>query len=205
MKLRSIVATSVIAAGIAGAIVITQNNSVSASQSTKSQSAKLSAKDRAELERLRANALRLTAENAAVQQNLKTFDNLDYVVFSGQKWERLKESHAPNVKVVWPDGHVTVGIEQHIQDLKGLFVHAPNTRIKDHPVGFGVGNMTVVEGVFEATFTKPLPDGKGGFIQPTGKSVKIPMSTIGFWKDGLMYEEHLFWDNQAYTKQLGLG
>jgi hypothetical protein len=49
-----------------------------------------------------------------------------------------------------------------------------------------------------------MPDGKGGFIQPTGKAFKMPMATIGFWKNGTMYEEHLFWDNATYAKQIGL-
>jgi hypothetical protein len=30
------------------------------------------------------------------------------------------------------------------------------------------------------------------------------MATIGHWKDGVMDEEWLFWDNQAFMKQIGL-
>jgi hypothetical protein len=30
------------------------------------------------------------------------------------------------------------------------------------------------------------------------------MATVGHWKDGLMIEEYLFWDNQAFMKQIGL-
>ncbi len=174
-------------------------------KSSKSSKAKPNSADQAELERLRVLALALSKDNAEIQANLKTFDALDFDIFSNQKWDQLKESHAQNVKVVWPDGHFTVGIDKHIEDLKALFVHAPDTRIKEHPVAFGTKNMTIVEGVFEGTFTKPMPDGKGGFIQPTGKAFKMPMATIGFWKDGTMYEEHLFWDNQTYGKQIGLG
>ncbi|RYY19988.1 MAG: polyketide cyclase, partial [Sphingobacteriaceae bacterium] len=54
------------------------------------------------------------------------------------------------------------------------------------------------------TFTKPMPIGNGKFIQPTGKAYKFPMATVGLWKDGVMIEEHLFWDNQAFTKQIGI-
>ncbi|RYF09107.1 MAG: polyketide cyclase, partial [Oxalobacteraceae bacterium] len=63
---------------------------------------------------------------------------------------------------------------------------------------------TVVTGVMEGTFTKPMPTGDGKFIQPTGKAFKLPMATVGLWKEGTMTEEHLFWDNQTYMKQLGL-
>jgi hypothetical protein len=27
---------------------------------------------------------------------------------------------------------------------------------------------------------------------------------VGVWENGVMKEEHLFWDNQTYAKQIGL-
>jgi hypothetical protein len=84
-----------------------------------------------------------TAENIA-HCNLATFDNLDFDVFTNQKWDRLKESHAPDILVHWPDGHTTKGIERHIQDLKAMFVYAPDTRIKEHPVKIGTAEWTSV-------------------------------------------------------------
>lgn len=42
------------------------------------------------------------------------------------------------------------------------------------------------------------------FIQPTGKRFEIPMCTVGHWKDGVMIEEWLYWDNATYMKQIGL-
>jgi hypothetical protein len=142
-----------------------------------------------------------------LDKNLQTFDTLDYTVFSNQEWVRLHESHAHDIKVNWPDGHFTVGIDKHIEDLKAMFVYAPDTRIKQHPIRFGnsTGEWTCVTGVFEGTFTKPMPIGKGKFIQPTNKAFKMPMCTVGHWKDGVMIEESLFWDNQTYMNQIGLG
>jgi hypothetical protein len=153
---------------------------------------------------LRKIAMELTASNDTIANHLRTFDTLDYEVFSNQQWHRFKESHAQNIKVFWPDGHVTEGLDVHLEDMKKLFVHAPDTRIKEHPIKFGSGNYTLVTGVFEGTFTKPMPIGNGKFIQPTGKAFKMPMATVGIWKDGVMIEEHLFWDNQTYAKQIGL-
>lgn len=153
---------------------------------------------------LRKMAIELAASNNTIASHLRTFDTLDYEVFSNQEWHRFKESHAQNIKVFWPDGHVTDGLDKHIEDMKNLFVHAPDTRIKEHPIKFGSGNYTLVTGVFEGTFTKPMPVGNGKFIQPTGKAFKMPMATVGIWKDGVMIEEHLFWDNQTYAKQIGL-
>jgi hypothetical protein len=156
------------------------------------------------IDSLKKVSLQLAASNDSIANYLKTFDELDYDVFSNQQWDRLKESHAKDIKVYWPDGHVTEGIDTHIEDLKKLFVFAPDTRIKEHPIKFGSGNYTLVTGVFEGTFTKPMPVGNGKFIQPTGKAFKMPMATVGIWENGVMKEEHLFWDNQTYAKQIGL-
>ena len=161
---------------------------------------------KAEIDSLRNQITILTANDAAISANLQKFDTLDYTVFSNQEWIRFHESHSKDIKVYWPDGHMTTGLEKHIEDMKALFVYAPDTRIKEHPIRFGSGNMTAVTGVFEGTFTKPMPIGNGKFIQPTGKAFKMPMATIGIWgPDGTMTEEHLFWDDQTYMNQIGLG
>lgn len=144
-----------------------------------------------------------TAE-AIGKAHIKTFDTLDFDVFSNQKWARLKESHSANVKVHWPDGHITTGINRHISDLKALFVYAPDTRIKQHPVRLAQGQWTAVTGIMEGTFTKPMPTANGT-IPPNGKSFKLPMATVSYWKNGVMGEEYLFWDNATYMSQLGLG
>ena len=140
----------------------------------------------------------------AVEKNLKVFDVLDFDVFSGQKWDRLGESHDKDIVVTWPDGHETKGIVKHIEDLKAMFVYAPDTRIQVHPVKFGSGEWTSVIGEMEGTFTKPMPTANGKTIAPTGKPFKLKMCTVGHWKSGVMDEEYLFWDNQTFMKQIGL-
>ncbi len=162
---------------------------------------------KSEIDSLRNQIKEMTAGSEVLAKNLATFDTLDYTVFSNAQWVRLHESHSQDVKVNWPDGHFTVGLQKHIEDLSAMFVYAPDTRIKQHPVRFGnsTGEWTAVTGVFEGTFTKPMPIGSGKFIQPTGKAFKMPMCTIGHWKDGVMIEEFLFWDNQTYMNQIGLG
>jgi hypothetical protein len=159
----------------------------------------------AKIEETKKELKKFTDERATVKKNLETFDELDFVVFSNQQWMRLHESHSIDVKVNWPDGHYTNGIERHIEDLKALFVYAPDTSIKVHPVKFGSDEYTSVIGVMTGTFTKPMPIGDGKFIQPTGKGFSIPMCTVGRWKDGVMVEEWLFWDNATYMKQIGIG
>ena len=144
------------------------------------------------------------AEERTVQARIATFDTLDFDVFTHQKWDRLHESHSRDIVVHWPDGHQTRGIDKHIEDLKAMFVYAPDTRIEVHPVKFGSGEWTSVIGVMEGTFTRPMPSADGKTIPPTGKSFKLEMCTVGHWKDGVMDEEYLFWDNLTFMKQIGL-
>ena len=138
------------------------------------------------------------------QEHLAKFDTLDFDVFSNQKWDRVKESHSDNIAVHWPDGHVAYGIKQHIEDMKKLFVHAPDTRIKQHPIKIGTGEWTAVTGIMEGTFTKPMTKPDGTVVQPTGKSFKLPMVTVGYWTNGKMNEEYLYWDNATYMTQMGV-
>ena len=135
---------------------------------------------------------------------LATFDTLDYDVFSNQKWDRLSESHASGIIVTWPDGHETNGIARHIEDLKAMFVYAPDTKIKEHPIRICSGDYTAVTGILTGTFSRPMPAGNGKTVAPTGKAFRLPMATIGNWKGNTMDHEWLFWDNHAYLQQIGL-
>lgn len=156
------------------------------------------------IDSLRTELTVLAAANARVQAQLAVFDTLDFDVFSHQKWDRLGESHAQDILVHWPDGHTTEGLATHVEDLKAMFVYAPDTKIAEHPIRFGSGEWTAVTGTMTGTFSQPMPIGGGKFIQPTGKQYSVPMATIGRWENGLMKEEYLFWDNQTFMKQLGL-
>jgi hypothetical protein len=159
----------------------------------------------AKIDEMKMELQKVTDERATVGKNLEIFDTLDYVVFSNQEWVRLHESHSLDVVVNWPDGHNTNGINRHIEDLKAMFVYAPDTKIKVHPIKFGSNDFTCVTGIMTGTFTKPMPIGNGKFIPPTGKSFSLPMCTVGHWKGGVMIEEWLYWDNATYMKQIGVG
>jgi hypothetical protein len=142
---------------------------------------------------------------ARERRHLETFDELDFEIFSHADWARLGESHAQHVRVHWPDGHFTDGIDRHVEDLAALFVWAPDTRIQVHPLRVAKNDLTSVTGVMQGTFTRPMPDGQGGFIRPTGKRYAINMATVSLWnRRGLMDEEFLFWDNQTFYQQIGL-
>ncbi|MBO9691685.1 ester cyclase [Chryseobacterium sp.] len=158
-----------------------------------------------EADSLRKQIKEILASQKIVDQNITKFDTLDFNVFSRRDWSRFHESHANDIKVHFPDGHITTGLDIHIKDMEAMFVYAPDTRITAHPIKLGSGNITAVTGIMEGTFTKPMPIGNGKVIQPTGKAFKIPMATFGIWKDGVMTEEYLYWDNKTYMDQMGIG
>src|SRR6266481_4847562 len=121
-----------------------------------------------------------TAEKLA-NAHLVKFDTLDFDVFSNQKWDRLKESHAADVTVTWPDGHETHGIDRHIEDLKAMFVAVPDTRITAHPIKIANGHWTAVVGNMQGTFSRPMKTPDGKTIPPTGKKLNMQMVTVGHW------------------------
>jgi predicted ester cyclase len=137
--------------------------------------------------------------------NLASFDDLDFRVYSGQKWDEFPKSHAPDILVHYPDGSTTTGLAAHLDKLKPQFAFAPDTKIKEHPIKLADGNMTAIQGVMEGTFSKPMDLGNGKVVQPTGKKYKLSMMTIGRWENGVMKEEWLFWDNASFMQQIGVG
>ena len=48
----------------------------------------------------------------------------------------------------------------------------------------------------------PMPLGNGKFMQPTGKAFKLPMCTIGHWKDGIMNEEWFLIVYHSYSETI---
>ncbi len=161
---------------------------------------------RAKVDELQKKVDTYEAAQKLTDERLVRFDSLDFQFYSGQKWDSLSVSHAPNIKVYYPDGTTTEGLSpQHIDMLKPQFVFAPDTKISAHPVRFGNGDWTCVIGMMEGTFSQPMPIGGGKTIPPTGKKFKLSMVTVGHWSGGKMMEEYLFWDNAAFMKQIGLG
>lgn len=144
---------------------------------------------------------------AALAANLTNFDDLDFRVYTNQKWLELHKSHAENIVVHYPDGHTTKGIPDHIKELTFMWTFAPDNRITEHPIRFGTadGQWTAVMGYLDGTFTKPMDMGGGHVIQPTGKAYHLAVATLGHWnKQGQMDEEYLFWDNSTLMNQIGV-
>lgn len=137
------------------------------------------------------------------QRNLANFDDLDFRVYSGQKWDEFGLSHAPDIIVHYPDGSITRGLPDHLDKLRPQFAFAPDTKISEHPIKLADGNYTAVQGILTGTFSLPLDMGNGRVVQPTGRTFRLSMVTIGRWENGLMKEEWLYWDNASLMQQIG--
>lgn len=141
---------------------------------------------------------------AVQQERLETFDRMDFQYYSNQNWDAFSRSHAADVIVHYPDGSTTTGLAPHIEKLKPQFAFAPDTHIDEHPIKLADGDYTAVKGYLEGTFTQPMDMGDGNVVQPTGKAFRLPMVTMARWKDGVMQEEWLFWNNAEFMKQIGV-
>ncbi len=162
------------------------------------------AQSAAEYEVMKAKLAELAKTQATETRNLANFDDLDFNVYSGQKWDLLSKSHSSDIAVHYPDGHITKGLPAHIEELKSMFVFAPDAKVREHPIRIASGDWTAVSGTIEGTFSRPMDGGGGKMIAPTGKPFKLSMVTIGHWKGGVMDEEWLMWDNMSFMKQIGL-
>ncbi|MCS3431494.1 ester cyclase [Klebsiella sp. BIGb0407] len=156
-------------------------------------------------ERINKSLSEFKKERETVEKNLRNFDDLDFNIYSHQKWDEMHKSHAQDIIVHYPDGTVTNGLEEHLERSKKIFAFAPDTENPIHHIRIGQGNYTAVTGVWRGTFTEPMTLSNGKVIQPTGKRFEIEMATIGRWNpEGTMDEEWLFYDDYTFMKQLGL-
>jgi predicted ester cyclase len=158
-----------------------------------------------QIDKMMQDLQQLGDEKTHAEKNLQAFDAYAVEVFNGQQWDRLGETHAPDVVVHWPCGYQTQGIQAHKESLAFMFVYAPDTRIQSQAVKIGSGDYTAVTGVMTGTFSQPMPKNDGGAIEPTGKQFSLNTCTVGRWQDGVMVEKWYYYDNAAYLRQMGIG
>ena len=145
-----------------------------------------------------------TTHKAKTDAQLLMIDSADYKYYDMQQWDRFSLSHSPDVRVFYPDGGLSVGLPQHIDMLKPMFEFAPDTKIFQHRTSFGSNDWTTVIQEIQGTFTDTLKLPTGKTYLPTGKQFMFLMCTVAHWKDGKMMDKYLFWDNEAFMKQIGV-
>jgi hypothetical protein len=142
-----------------------------------------------------------SGDQQRVAKNIATFDDLDFNVFTHQKWDELRKSHSKDIVVHWPDGHQTNGIEKHIEDLKAMFVYAPDTRIQQRHGRHVHEADARPERQADSAHRQSVQDHDGDPIT----LVHSPEPNLTGCAQGTMDEEYLFWDNATYMTQIGLG
>ena len=63
-----------------------------------------------------------SAEEQQVAANLANFDDLDFNVFTNQKWDELHKSHSDSITVHWPDGQRTPTIAHYANAFEAVGV-----------------------------------------------------------------------------------
>jgi hypothetical protein len=110
---------------------------------------------------------------------------------AGSKWESLHKGEASDVKVHWPDGHTSVGLDKHYGELDSLFAFAPDTHVEAEQSRTVSGDWTTVIRTVAGTATT------------SGKPFKIWVATISHQNNGVIDEEYLFWNDKTLKAQIG--
>ncbi len=96
-----------------------------------------------DIESMKQQLLSVQKTRRAEKANLENFDDLHFNVYSGQKWEQFARSHSKDIVVHNSDDSITRGLDPHIEQLKQMFVFAPDTRIREHPIKIASGDWTL--------------------------------------------------------------
>ena len=119
--------------------------------------------------------------------------------------ERIGEIHAEDVKVYNPDGSLTTPfLPDHAGELQFSVRHLRLSSRGAHRRIRATASGPLASAFLRASGSSPstLPDGR--VLPPTGKELTIRIATLARWKDGRIVEEHLFWDNAEWNRQIGL-
>ena len=146
---------------------------------------------------LQAQVQSLEAENAALKQtikkfedvqkvenrNLKQFDDLDYIGWTGKNLKVFEASHDENVHV---EGMMSAeNLVQHSGDAKKYYPYLQSgDGVTDHPIKIAQDDWTVVVGATQSTVADAATGGS--------KKAKGFMLTLAKWANGKITEEYLF-------------
>jgi hypothetical protein len=141
-----------------------------------------------------------------VKRHLALYEWLNFKGTVGPNWDIMKKVYDENIVMKMSDGTKTVGLEESFEQMKGMYITAPDVRITQNKIQFGSGDWTAVLFVMEGTFTGPLKDPLHDKVyQPNGKKFKMDSCSLIKWNDqDKIIEENIFWDTRYWLQQLGI-
>lgn len=121
-----------------------------------------------------------------------------------QNWDIISSLTDDNIKVVSTSGQSMVGKQPYLQNMKQMFVMAPDVKVISSDIQFGSGDWIASVETMQGTFTKPTKSSTGIIIQPTNKVFKMQSCSLLKWQNGKLIEFWPFWDQLTFAKQLGI-
>lgn len=135
-------------------------------------------------------------KNLVLTEKMTEQDNL-------QNWNFIRNIYDENLVVVSFDGTVTKGRDKHLENMKQMFVMAPDVKVKTI-IQFGSGDWVALIQIMTGTFTGAIKIPTGQTIQPTNKKFKMNSCVLMRWKNEKIVEFRTFWDQKSFEQQLGL-
>jgi hypothetical protein len=86
-------------------------------------------------------------------------------------------------------------LEEHLADVGSIVAAFPDLVLElPHRILFASGNAVCAITRFHGTMTGVLRRPDGTEFEPTGKRFDLDLGAVMLWRDGLMFEENLYWD-----------
>jgi steroid delta-isomerase-like uncharacterized protein len=147
-------------------------------------------------------ARRLKSMN--VEENISVVKTVDKY-FKERDWDGFDGRHSPDVISYSPlRPEPTKGRDEHREAMKRLLGTFPDFSLHNERA-YGQGEWVTAEYTLTGTQQGPLPGPGGQEIPPTNKSIRVPViASIRFNEDGLIAEEHIYFDRATMLAQLGV-
>ena len=136
---------------------------------------------------LKKKVEKFEASTKVEEGNLKRFDDLDFIGWSGKNVKVFEDIHSSDVRV---EGTMNANdLAKHSNDAQSYFKFLKEgDGVVSHPVKLADGDWTAVIGETRST----VPDTAAGAAIGATTKKKGFMLTLAKWSDGKIKEEYLF-------------
>jgi steroid delta-isomerase-like uncharacterized protein len=139
-----------------------------------------------------------------VEDNISVVQEVDKY-FKARDWDGFDGRHSEDVISYSPmRPEPTHGRAAHREAMQKLLEAFPDFDMTTERT-FGQGEWVSAEWTMTGTMQGPLAGPGGDVIQPTNKSIRIPiLAAMRFDENGLIAEERIFFDRATMLAQLGV-